>query len=523
MPSLGAYAPEILERIVRQISTPVLVDDRAGSLLLCNAAAAGLLREAGLLCETGTPLAGLLCEWHRRVATTDAGLACARWLQQGARTPLAVPAAHGGHHELHREALAGLGWLWTIHDVGKHQRIEAALRATAEVLEQHVRERSRALDEAQRAAQAAHLSKTRFFAAASHDLLQPLNAARIFASSLAELPDLPDSARQVAARIDAALRNAEDVIDVLVDVAKLDTGAVRPHFEEFDLDDLLRGLVDQFDSLSRGRRLRLQLGPCSIRVRSDRRLLRRVLQNLLSNALRYTATGGVLVGVRRSGAARRIDVVDTGPGLNAQQLERAFEEFQRVGSVSPWGERGLGLGLAICQRICALLGHRLLTRSRPGRGSRFGVLIDIWQPLRPALAAAPSPAPALARQPRLALRLLCIDDDRDALDALASLLGGWGAQVDRARDEIEAVGQMARTHYDVLLADYDLDSDGEPDGLALLARLRARQTPPPKVILMTAHRGEEPHAQAQAAGVPLLHKPLHAMRLRALLESLARR
>lgn len=513
--------PDVLGRVIDRLPLAAIVDHEGGRVLSCNRAARSLLVAAGCEPRAGAVVAELLRAWLRRDAPGHLA-AFEAWLASANELPLPVVDRAARHHQIQRVPVPDIGFLWTFQDLTLHRRLEDALRRTTETLEQRVLERTRALDRAHQAAQEAHLSKTRFFAAASHDLLQPLNAARIFASSLAELADLPEHARHVAARIDAALRNAEEVIDVLVDVAKLDTGAVRTVVEEFDLGELLRGLAEQFGAIAQGRRLALRLGPCNYVVASDRRLLRRVLQNLLSNALRYTARGGVLVGVRHQAGGLRVDVVDSGPGLDESQLPRAFEEFQRVGPGSPWGERGLGLGLAICRRICALLGHELEARSRPGRGSRFGVCLggayrrSGLQPVREH--------PAGLLPPALALSVLCVDDDPDALDAMAALIGGWGARVTTASSLAQAQAALAAARHDVLLVDHHLDGAEPADGLAIAARLRAQQAEPAlAAILITANRSEDVQAAARAQAVPVLHKPLRAMRLRALLEALARR
>lgn len=512
-----------MQQIIERLPMPVLVEGLSGGLVLCNGAARRQLAASGLDPRPGARVSVALHDWVARVSGAPGGASgWDAWLAADADTPLA--AGNREHcYELRRVGIPGLGHLWTIGDISAHKRLERELRRNTESLEQRVQERTQALDHARQAAQQANLSKTRFFAAASHDLLQPLNAARIFASTLAEQPDLSPAGRLMAERIDTALRSAEEVIDVLVDVARLDTGAVRPAFEDVDLEDLLRGLIDQFGSVSQSRKLRLGLGPCRYLVRSDRRLLRRVLQNLVSNALRYTARGGVLIGVRRSASGVRLDVVDTGLGIAGDSLPRAFEEFQRVGAGSPWGERGLGLGLAICARICNLLGHRLSARSQVGRGSRFSVeFTQAWH--KPVAAPAMSVvAPALPA-PALALSVLCVDDDEQAQEAMRMLLRGWGVEVEVAGSRASAEAAIRRRPFDALVVDFQFDDDPATDGLSLIAHLRQIQAGrPPYAILLTADRGSELAAAAAGAGIPVLHKPMRAARLRALLEALRRR
>lgn len=506
----------VLASVVARLPLATLVERADGRLLCCSDTARALFAPVPL--HPQAPVAELVRAWLAQLAP-DLPVVHATSLRADFEGRFLLAGA-AGPFQVERAALPGLGWLWSVRDPGSLPDRQAGSPAPGEESAARAELSWRALADAQEVANLAHLSKSRYFAAASHDLLQPLNAARIFASSLAEQPDLSAQGRQVAARIDAALRNAEEVIDVLVEVARLDTGAVRIAVETVDLGELLRGLVEQFAAIAQGRRLQLRLGPCRYLVASDRRLLRRLLQNLIANALRYTARGGVLVGVRRLAGGIRVEVVDTGPGLDPQQLARAFEEFQRAGPASPWGERGLGLGLAICQRICALLGHGIVARSRPGHGSAFGV--EIAGAPRRRTAELVRELEGERSSPRLTLSVLCVDDDVDALDAMAALIGGWGARVSTASTREAAELALATGRYDVLLVDYQLCEDQRGDGLAIVARQRELQRPT-AAILITADRSPEAQAAARALAVPVLHKPLRAMRLRALLESLARR
>ena len=400
-------------------------------------------------------------------------------------------------------------------DITEYKQMELQLRQTAIDLEQRVVERTQAL-------QAAQISKTRFFAAASHDLLQPLNAARIFASSLAEQHDLSDTSQHAVQRIDSALRNAEEVIEVLVGVAKLDTGAVSTVIEDVDLQEILLGIADQFSPIAERRNLQLRIGPCKIIVRSDRRLLRRILQNLLSNALRYTAKGGVLIGVRRlPGAQIRIDVVDTGPGIDAEAMSHIFEEFRRGGHVSPWGEKGLGLGLAICKRICELLRHTLSIKSTPGSGSTFSLTLAGFRVGVDDVSTNPLKVKSHFGLSRL--RVLCVDDNAEVLDAMLMLMRSWDVTCDQASSRSNALDAASLSRPDVVIVDYQFDDADSGNGLQIIRALRdVYPDCPPAAIMITANRSVELQAIAKHLGIPLLHKPLRAARLRALLEFISR-
>ncbi|MCU0756061.1 MAG: ATP-binding protein [Xanthomonadales bacterium] len=358
-------------------------------------------------------------------------------------------------------------------------------------------------------------SKSRLFMTVSHDLLQPLNAARIYAAALEDLSGLDPVAADISRRIDLALRNAEEIVDTLVDVARFDTSNVEAKVETLDLDRLLEPLVDQYGVIAVSRGLDLRRHVCRLRARSDPRLLRRLLQNLIGNALRYTARGGVLIGARRRGAMVRIEVWDTGPGIPPVQQALVFEEFRRLETQSPWNERGLGLGLWICRRIAALLDHRLDLRSVPGRGSVFAIEIP-W-------VADDTPLPVLPSRPvglvvGLADRSLALvlDPDADVRSALQALLGGWGLHVLAASDPVGAV--MALQGRAPLLVLVDEHVSG---GLAVLEAWPAGKGT--QRIYCTADRQGEAARQAQAAGVLLLGKPLKPARLRAIVEDAARR
>jgi len=429
--------------------------------------------------------------------------------------------------ETRGEPLPGGGYLTTFNDVTAYKHAEQALIEANETLEQRVEQRTHELSEAlaaqeqaKRLAESANLSKTRFLAAASHDLLQPLNAARLFTSALRQQPQLDAESGRLAERIDTAFKAAEDLLDALLEASRLDAGKYRAEIATVALADVIEPLRHQFGVQANARAIRLRFAPTRAWVRSDPQLLRRILQNFLANALRYTRSGSVLLGVRRAGAdAWRIEVRDSGPGISPEQQHAIFDEFHRGSQVSPWGEKGLGLGLSICDRMARLLGHRLDLRSRPGHGSVFSVTVARAQPV----AAENSAVPARPRAIGLAadLRVLCIDNDATILDGMATVLAQWGVACDLAGDIAAAVDAARRRRPDLVLADYHLDA-GE-NGIDALARVRAACEPAPPGALITADHGAELHAQAREAGYVVLHKPVRPAALRALIAQLGRR
>jgi Na+/proline symporter/signal transduction histidine kinase/CheY-like chemotaxis protein len=403
--------------------------------------------------------------------------------------------------ELRGQSLPGGGYVTSYSDVTEYKRAEQALREMNETLEQRVVARTRE-------ALAAQQSRTRFLAALSHDVLQPLNAARLFTSALRESAE-PAEQRHYAERVDTSLRAAEELLDGLLDVSRLDAGALQPEIGVLDAGELLRQLAEQVAPMARARGidLRLHVGPLA--VRSDRRLLRRVLQNFLANALRYTREGRIVLATRPRGAYVELQVWDTGPGIPEHHLEQIFEEFKRFEQPTHWDEQGLGLGLSICQRVSHILEHPLRVRSRVGRGSMFSILAP-----RSAEPAPVSASPRAAIPDSLAgLRVLCVDNDPDILAGMAALLGRWEVEVLRAATVDAALAQLDAAP-DVLLVDYHLHD--RLDGLATLDALRAR-APNATGALLTADGSDALKQAARARGYRVLTKPVKPASLRAFL------
>jgi PAS domain S-box-containing protein len=421
------------------------------------------------------------------------------------------------------QPIAGGGFVTTYTDITEFKRAEQALLEAKQELEARVEQRTQELREAleaQRAAklqaEAANLSKTRFVAAASHDLLQPLNAARLFASALesraAEIPEV----RELASRIDGSMRAAEELLKDLLDVARLDIGGMRPEITVFPIAELLHDLQHQYAPLALSRRLRLHVATCRDAVRSDRVLLRRILQNYVSNALRYAKRGGVLLGCRRRGEQLEICVYDTGPGIAAHERERLYLEFSRLDQGSPWGEKGLGLGLSICDRLARLLHHELTLRSRLGRGSVFGVRVPRVALARSRKPPAP-PVPVADFSSLHGFRVLVVDNDRTILDAMEALLQRWGVQVVQAHSARSALRVLQTEPIDAVLADHHLDD--ESNGLELISRIREECGSHCPTALLTADHDTKLARAARAAGISVLHKPVRPAALRALLSA----
>ena len=414
--------------------------------------------------------------------------------------------------EMRGQALPGGGYVTSYNDITDYKRAERALLDANENLEQRVADRSREAELAQQ-------SKTRFLAAISHDVLQPLNAARLFASALRESHQNNEEQRHLAERVDASLRAAEELLDGLLDVSRLDAGGLRPTVEDFDASALMHELAAQYAPVAASRGLRLQVHARALWVRSDRRLLRRVMQNFLANALRYTRQGRIVLGMRGRGAQVELQVWDTGPGIPEHHMRQIFEEFRRYQQPFDWGEQGLGLGLSICQRISRLLDHDLSARSQVGQGSMFSILL-------PRVDAVPAaPVPVLAVRPQASgdslagLRVLCVDNDREILDGMRALLGRWQVEVITASTVDQAL-ELARERPDVMLVDYHLHDrlDGL-DTLDTLDALQAAAVDPIAGALLTADGRDELKQLARQRGYRLLTKPVKPASLRAFLSA----
>lgn len=416
--------------------------------------------------------------------------------------------------EVRANRMPGGGFVTTLTDVTPSVEAAEALERANDELERRVRERTAQLEqlnaelaEAKAAAESANISKTRFLAAASHDILQPLNAARLYVTSLVERQENGESSR-LAGKVDASLEAVEEILGALLDISRLDAGAMHAEFADFRIDDALKQLEVEFAPLAREKGLDLAFAPCSLAVRSDRRLLQRLLQNLVSNAIKYTPQGRVLVGCRRRGATLRIDVFDTGIGIPEENQQAIFEEFRRLDRGASVA-RGLGLGLSIVERIARVLGHPITLRSEPGRGSRFSVEV----PVAAAPAREERPLAAHAQRRFAGALILCVDNEPVVLDGMESLLTGWGCEVLKAPDLTGAVAAIeAASRPPVgLLVDYHLD-DG--NGIDAIVGLRGRFGALP-ALLITGDRTQEVREAARAQGVQVLNKPVKPAQLRA--------
>ncbi|WP_315386734.1 PAS-domain containing protein [uncultured Stenotrophomonas sp.] len=419
--------------------------------------------------------------------------------------------------EIRGNPLPDGGFVTSYADITAYKNTARELRSLADALEHRVAERTRDLDEARREAERANRYKSRFVASAVHDLLQPLNAARMFVSVLRG--KLSGDARELSEHVDAALAAQDSILNSLLDISRLESGTLQTHVRAFALSPLLETLAREFGIAAQSRGLQLDWVDTRAVVISDEALLRRILQNFLSNALRYTPRGRVLIGCRRVGDQLRIEVHDQGPGIPESLQGEIFEEFRRLDDGVDQ-ERGAGLGLAIVERIGRLLGHRISLRSTLGQGSVFAVTVALGD-----AAAIPAPAPAAVApvdagddSPLRQCRVWSIDDDPRVCAATRALLERWGCVVELA-DGPQAALEIASTFNvpQLLLLDVRMGQWHGPDLYEQLCELwQAR----PPVILVTAERDDALKAHAAENGWGFLSKPVRPPALRALMTQL---
>ncbi len=442
------------------------------------------------------------------------------WMRQGTAHTSERLFPNGRVIELIGNPMPGGGFVMSFTDITEFREAERALKDANEGLEQRVSARTQelsqlnqALIEAKRVAEAANQSKTRFLAAVSHDLMQPLNAARLFSAALAHQDDaLPSDARELVRHLDSSLRSAEDLISDLLDISRLENGRITPDRQAFVLNSLFDTLGAEFRVLAAEHGVDFRLHGSRLRVDSDIKLLRRILQNFLTNAFRY-AKGRVVLGVRHQGQQLRLEVWDRGPGIPDDKRKVIFEEFKRLDSHQTRAEKGLGLGLAIADGLCRVLEHKLEVRSWPGKGSVFSVTVPLAQQAEAAkpVATLEQPGQALA-----GTQVLCVDNEDSILTGMYSLLSRWGCQVWTARNRLECehlLSENVRPH--LALVDFHLD-DGET-GTELMAWLRTRLAEPLPGVVISADGRPELIAQVHAAGLDYLSKPVKPAALRALL------
>lgn len=434
--------------------------------------------------------------------------------------------ADGTTIEIRQNAMPNGGWVLTYTNISELKR------------------REEALDLARQEAERANAAKTRFLATASHDLRQPIHALGLFFANLTERVRNPETALLIK-QIEDSIEAIDTMLNALLDISKLDAGVVHPHVGPVVVADLFKRLATEYQSHGTNpfgilleRRLFkrsetgrlpatqetsnvLRMRPSRVIVQSDPALLERILRNLISNALRYTQNGHVLVGTRRLGDKLRIEVHDTGPGIPSDQLENIFLEFHQLGNPERDQRQGLGLGLglAIVKRLVVLLGHHITVRSHLGRGSCFSITLPIAQESASYLASSPVMIIGRELQDR---RILMLDDDTIVLEAMKGLLQHWGCSVITAASLEEAREKLKASSLppELLIVDYRLR--GNLSGLEVVEILQKNLRRYVPTLIITGDTSPDHLREAEASGYPLLHKPVQPAKLRGVLRHLIR-
>ncbi|MCG9783416.1 hybrid sensor histidine kinase/response regulator [Vibrio brasiliensis] len=437
-------------------------------------------------------------------------------LEQGTRHTSSRVRPDGRVIEVQGNPMPGGGFVMSFTDITVFRDAEQALKDANESLEERVQERTKELEQlnkklvsATQRSEHESQSKSRFLAAVSHDLMQPLNAARLFASSLSEVANEPET-KQLSKHIESALGAAEDLIGDLLDISRLESGKLDINVHGFAINDVLSNLNAEFSALAKQQGIEFSMIPSQLLVQSDPKLLRRVVQNFLTNAFRYSPRGKVVLGVKRVGGKARIDVWDNGMGIDEDKQQEIFEEFNRGSQVR--SDQGLGLGLAISKGIAHVLGHQITMRSWPGQGSVFSITLDrSEEALAPVKESVTTVASDLSH-----LRVLCVDNEQDILVGMENLLGRWGCDVRTAVDLVGSL-QLIDEHWvpDVILSDYRLDNGRT--GLEVLQQCRLRLGDSFIGVIISADRTDDMLDGIKSNGFSFIPKPVKPLKLRAVL------
>lgn len=513
-----------LSRSLEHLPQGVVIIDADLKLVAWNSRYVQLFRYPADLMVAGQPIEALLRHNARRGLLGPGPVedAIERRLQHlRSGTPHLHESAKddGTVLEIRGNPLPEGGFVTSYADITSYKNAARDLRSLADALEQRVVDRTRDLDAARREAERANRYKSRFVAAAVHDLLQPLNAARMFTSLLrSHLHD--EAGRHAAESIDGALAAQDAILNSLLDIARMESGQLEVRIRDVALGPLLQVLGHNFGVLAESRGLKLACVPTRAVVRTDENLLRRILQNFVSNAIRYSRRGRIVIGCRREsgphGEHVRIEVHDQGPGIPEALQREIFEEFRRLDEGHD-NDRGAGLGLAIVERLGRLLGHGIGLRSQLGRGSVFWVRVPLGDPHALQRIGAPAASPAQVDDaPLHGSSAWVIEDDAQTCTATQALLQRWGCQVPLAGGAVQALAhaQHGQAPQLVLL---DVHLGGSHYGPQVYAELCRRWGSEPAVILVTGERDATLRRQAAERGWGFLAKPVRAPALRALM------
>ncbi|MEW6983772.1 PAS-domain containing protein [Colwelliaceae bacterium 6471] len=445
-----------------------------------------------------------------------------RYLRQGSQHSSERTHSNGQVIRIEGNPLPGGGFVMLFSDITAYRQAEQVLKEANLDLETRVQERTQKLEQANAAlaiarekAEQAHSKKSLYLKACSHDLMQPLEAARLFTSALADQNNLNEIQKRQVNNIDRSLRVASDLLSDLAEIARIESGNITPQIETFPLQDLFESLAQEFSASVDEQLVDFRVVNTSIWVKSDQNLLRRILQNLIGNAFRYASPGKVLLGVRIINDGVAIHVLDNGPGIPESKQEVVFEQFTQLDTINTSTSIGLGLGLSITKSLSQLLGHTLKLSSQAERGCDFSIAL--------ARVGAQIVRQEKTVPPRVGFKgvtVLCIDNDADVLSGMVELLSTWQCTVLAAESEQSAKDIFAvhQADIDILLVDYQLDH--QADGLTLISELRAQCHHYIPAILITATTDSDVESKAHNLEVGFMRKMVKPASLRAMMSAM---
>ncbi|MEM7729790.1 MAG: PAS domain-containing hybrid sensor histidine kinase/response regulator [Pseudomonadota bacterium] len=524
--SLGQrFDQHMLQSTLENITQGVSVVDGQQRLVAWNGHYADIFEYPPELLSVGTPISRLIeynieKGWIRGDDPAHQARRRVEHMRAGKPHTYERKNPDGRYLRISGAPMPGGGYVSTFTDITEDKRREAELLRVNETLEARVAARTQELraltedlDLARQEAVDANASKTRFLAAASHDLLQPLNAARLFLGAM----EAGNEMAPLLNKADNAIQSADELLKGLLDISRLNQSRIVAKIADTPLGPLLHALAAEARPMADKAGLRLTVVPTALVVRADPEFLKSILRNFLSNARRYTRDGGIVIGARRCGQSVRIEVWDTGPGIRAERQAEIFEEFKRLEDIDNSGVRGAGLGLAVAQRMAGLMDAEIGLRSEPGSGSVFFVTLDRAQDsqlLPPSREPSGSALGAVASL--RGLTVLCVDDEPTILEAMQALLGGWGCNVLTCADSRAAIALAGDYDIDAVIADYQLGAD--ESGIDLIGELRAFMHFPDNSCLLTARRTKAVETRTQRDNIVLLSKPAAPSEILAFLE-----
>lgn len=478
----------LLETALENMGQGISMSDPDDNLRMWNRRFTDLLGEAGAMITTGAKLSSIL---------NAAGLPTPAHSEKGIEYRL----QNGLVYEIRQSKLGQGGRVLTYTDIS--DRIK----------------REQALEKARKEAEQANAAKTRFLAAASHDLRQPIHALGLFFAELSGRVYSPETAL-VIGQVEDSISVINSMLNALLDVSKLDAGVVKPAIEPFELTELFARLKAEFQPIALENHNELRIRPSLAIVNTDPAMLERMLRNLIGNALRYTENGRILVAARPRGQHIEIQILDNGQGIPEDQLEEIFIEFHQLQNPARDRRQGLGLGLAIVKRLASLLHHEIKVASRLGRGSCFSITLPLARVTAEHESGRQIERAYLPNYSLAGRQVLVLDDDIAVLESMQGLLSHWGCQVITAGSPAEAVEKLAAIvqRLELLIVDYRLPDN--VSGIDVARNLQDRLGYPAAVLIITGDTGPERLREADASGYPLLHKPVQPAKLRSTIQYL---